>query len=447
MRHVARNRPEETQQTLVVYRVGDVFESFAPWKRSEVGKQVYVKLIRGDETSFVFVGNESNLRSELQQALMRLVNDGWSVEGELTVSFDGRSEPGTDPYVYQDPLVVELGRGLLPLADPQNGTPLAAQLEQTREEVARDVGLVLPSVRVVDNLQLDPQQYVIRIKGAPVATGELFLDRYLVVAPLELLANLEGWTTQDPVHRLHAKWVEAAHKEKAEGLGCLVLGPLSVMMTHIKTYILSACPDLLGLQETYDLIARLRHTHPIVVEDFLADRVHLRRVRRVLQSLLAERVPIRDLVTVLEICGEYLDRLHHTDRVVEQCRQQLARQICSSYVNSEGVLRALALGPLTEQVFAESIQEGLEGPVLLLTNQQVEDFLHALKKSREAHGFPSVLFTDPPTRAFVQRVVARAFPDLGVIATSEIAAGFKVEVCASLEPFGPQRSLADDGLA
>ena len=430
---MAKNRPEESLQNLMVYRVGEVFEPFAPWKRSEVGKQVYVKITRADEVAFIYVGHESNLRAELQQALMRLVNDGWSVEGELLVSFDGRSEPGTDPYVYQDPLVVELGRGLLALADPQNGTPLVAQLEQTREEVARDVGLVLPSVRVVDNMQLETQQYLIRIKGSPVSTGELFLDRYLVVAPLEQLSSLEGWATQDPVHRLTAKWVEAAQKEKAESLGCLVLGPLSVMMTHIKSSILSACPELLGLQETYDLIARLRHTHPVVVEDFLADRNHLRRVRRVLQSLLAERVPIRDLVTILETCGEYLDQLHRTDIVTEQCRNYLARQICATYLNQEGVLRGMALGPLTEQVILDSIHITERGATLSLPPERVEELLSAIKKAREGQGFPPVIFTDPPTRAFVHRVIARAFPDLGVLSTSEIVPGIKVEVCGTIE--------------
>ena len=429
---IVKNRAEETQQSLLIYRVGEVFEPFAPWKRSELGKQVYVKLSRGEESAYVYVGRESNLRAELQQALIRLINDGWTVEGELQVTFDGRHEPGTDPYVYQDPLVVELGRGLLPLADPQNGTPLVTQLEQTREEVAHDVGLVLPSVRVMDNMELEPQQYGIRIKGAPVSTGEVFLDRYMVLAPLEVLGNLEGGITTDPVHKLPAKWIEAAHKEKAESLGCYIMGPLSVMMTHIKCYILAACPDLLGLQETYDLIARLRHTHPVVVEDFLADRGHLRRVRRVLQALLAERVPIRDLVTLLETCGEHLEELQRTDIVTEQCRLQLARQICASYVQ-EGVLRGLALGPITEQVILDNIHVSERGASLSLEADKADDFVRAVRKARESHGYPPVLITDPPTRPFVQRILAKAFPDLGVLATSEVVAAPKVEVCGTVE--------------
>jgi len=443
---MARNRAEEAPQSLNVFRVGELFEPFAPWKRDERGKQVYVKLTRTEEVAYLYVGHEFSVRADVQQALMRLVNDGWTVEGELQVSFDGRSEPGTDPYVYQDPLALELGRGLLPLADPQNGTPLVAKLEQMREEIARESGLVIPSVRVADNLSLEPQQYLLRIKDAPVAVCDIFLDRLLVLAPLEQLGTLEGWTTHDPVHRMPAKWIETSLKEKAEGMGCLILGPLAVMMAHVKSMILSACPELLGLQETHDLISRLRKTHPVVIEDFLSNRDSLRKVRRVLQSLLSERVAIRDLVTILETCGENLEGLERTEQVAEQCRQQLARQICSTFLNSEGVLRGLALGPVSEAAFQSAIEPSDRGPVLVLSRDEVDEFLTALKKAREAHGHPNVLFTDPPTRPFVQRVVARAFPDLGVLSTSELVQGIKVEVCGQVEAFVGNRE-PEDGLA
>lgn len=426
---MARNRAEEELQELHVLRVGDIYEPFAPWRRSDQGKQVYIKLTKGEETSYLYVGSQLSFRAELQQALMRLVNDGWTVEGELVVQFDGRSEPGTDPYVYREPLVLELGKALLPLVDPQNGSPLVAKVEQLREEVARERGVVIPPMRVTDNLQLE-NQYLLRIKDAPVAVGEIFLDRLLVLGSLELLGQLEGWTTQDPVHRLPAKWVSSELKEKAEGLGCPVLGPLAVLVAHVKGLVLGACPELLGLQECYELIHRLRSSHPVVVEEILADRHLLRRVRKVLQNLLEQGVALRDLVTVLEICGDNFHLLDDIDEVTERCRQGLARQICASVVDREGVLRVLALGPATEEKLRTSI-ETRGGPDW--DNEQVETLLRAIKKAREEHDHPPVLITDPPTRRYVQRWTTSAFPDMAVLSTSELVPGFRVEVAGMVE--------------
>jgi flagellar biosynthesis protein FlhA len=420
---MARNRAEAELQELHVLRVGDIFEPFAPWRRDEQGKQIYIKLTRAEEISYLFVGSQLSIRAELQQALMRLVNDGWTVEGEVVVQFNGRSEPGTDPYVYREPLILELGKSLLPLVDPQNGAPLLAKVEQIREEVAREVGVVIPPVRVTDNLQLD-HQYLLRIKDAPVAIGEIFLDRLLVLGSLELLGQLEGWTTQDPVHRLPAKWVSQEVKDKAEGLGCPVLGPLAVMVAHVKGLVLGASAELLGLQECYDLIHRLRSSHPVVVEEFLADRRLLRQVRKILTNLLEQRVAIRDLVTVLEVCGDHLDMLDQVEEVTERCRLALSRQLCASVVDGEGKLRVLALGPVVEQRIAEDRNWNQE---------QLEAFHKAIRKAREEHHHPNVLVTDTGSRRYVQRWLGPAFPDLTILSTDELVSGFKVEVAALVE--------------
>jgi len=429
---VARNRAEEEVEQLHFLRVGEVFEPFVPWRRNEQGKQVYIKLTRAEEVSFLYVGSQLSVRAELQQALMRLVNDGWSVEGEVVVQFDGRSEPGTDPYVYREPLVIELGKGLLPLIDPQNGAPLISKFEQIREEVAREVGLVIPPARVVDNLQLD-NQYLLRVKDSPIAMGEVFLDRLLALGSLELLGQVEGWTCQDPVHRMPAKWITEEHKDRAESLGLPILGPLAVMVGHVKGMILGVCADLLGLQECYDLIHRLRSSHPVVVEEILQDPRLLRRVRKVLQDLLYQRVAIRDLVTVLEVCGDNFHRLEDISAVSELCRSALARQICASVVDQEGNLRALALGPVAEDRIRESLKPSENGSAVGWDEEQTESLLRAIRKARDEHNHPSVLITDPPTRRQVQSLTQGAFPDLTVLSTHELVPGFKVEVAGMVE--------------
>lgn len=435
---MARNRPEEVSEALAILKIGDIYEPFSPWRRNEKGRQVYIKLSREEEQRFFYVGSHFGLKAEIQQGLMRLVNDGWTVEGELQVQFDGRAEPGTDPYVYQDPLAIELGRALLPVADPQHGSPLMQKIETVREDIAKELGLVTPPVRVTDNLEMDSNHYLVRIKDAPAASGEIFLDRLLAIGGHDELDKLEGWATTDPVHRMRAKWIEPDHREKAEELGCLLLGPLAVLMTHLKGVVAAACPELLGLQETWDLIGRLRGTHPVVVEDFLNNRTHLRRIRQVLKNLLAERVPIRDLVTILETAGDLLEQLHRTDLVTEYCRQALSRQICATYLNQEGALRALALGPAAEAAVMASVQPSESGPVLSLSKDWADRFVSEVRKQLEETGHPPVLFTDPPSRMLVRKILSRPFPNLAVLATTEIAQGIKVEVCGQVEVAAPR---------
>ncbi len=429
---MARNRPEELHEHLRFFRIGELYAPFAPWRRDEKGSQVYIKLSRGEDQALLYVGSHYQLQSEVQQGLMRLVNEGWAVEGELQISFDGKSEPGTDPYVYQDPLVIELGRGLLPLADPQHGAPLMSKVEAVREEVAREIGIVTPSVRISDNMGLDPNKYLIKVKDSPTALGDLFLDRLLALGPHEALSALEGWAAVEPVHRMNAKWITQELREQAEQSGCMVLGPLAILMTHIKHVILSACPDLLGLQETFDLITRLRSTHPVLVEDFLGDRKNLRNVRKVLRALLAERVSVRDLVTILEVAGDHLDMLDRTDLVVEFCRMGLARQICWSNLNEDGILRGMTLSADAEAHLMRSVEETAHGPVLALTRDEAADFVVSVRRAREDAGYPPVLFTDPPTRVFVRRLLDRSIPDLSVMSTAEIASGIKVEACGEV---------------
>lgn len=419
---------EQTTENIQIFRIESLDAPFAPWKREDRGQQVYIKLTKEQETALLYVGEHCVLDADVQQSLLRLVNEGWYVEGELTISFEGKEEPGVDPYVYQDPITVELGTALLPLVDPQHKAPLLSYLPAIRDEIGRESGLVPAGVHVRDNLQTEANRYVVLLRNSPIATGEVFLERVLAVGSHEQLNELVGWSTVEPAFRMPAKWLEPDSVEKAKQLGCLVLDPLQVLLTHLKQIILKASPELLGLQDTYNLISRLKVTHPVVVEDFLTNRANLRCLRRVMRSLLSENVPVSDLVTILETTSEGLDAQLLDVEIIECCRRALARQICWSHINGEAELRGLVLSPNLESVLHE-----LTDTNTTVSSELSDAIVTAVRKALETANTPPVVFTEPETRPLLRRLVASSIPALSILSTAEIAPGVHVIVNGSID--------------
>ncbi|MBQ7501232.1 FHIPEP family type III secretion protein [bacterium] len=415
---------DEFKVNLQIFNTEALHADFAPWKRSERGQQVYIKLLKDDQTALLYVGENCVLDAQMQQILMRLVNDGWSVAGEMTVSFDGNSDPGIDPYVYQDPIVVELGRGLLPLVDPQCGAPLVQAMPHLRDEIARESGLVPAGIRIKDNLKLDQYQYKILLKNSPLTDGEIFLDRFLAIGSFDQLSSLEGWSAVEPTYRMKAKWILENQREKAEKLGCVLVGPLQVLLTHIKGLMLESAPELLGLQDTFNLISRLQITHPVVVEEFITNYKNLRALRKILQNLLRERVALSNLVTILETVGDNLDNIQETEIVVEACRQALARQICSANLNQNNELLAIITGPEIEGLIAELKEMNYINPIGSTDFEEKADIVaYALKSGLEEAGNPPVVVTDGRLRNFLSRLIASDLPGLCVLSTQEVTLG------------------------
>ncbi len=420
---------ETSQQELTIFNVPNLKSDFAPWQRDERGQQVYIKLSRGEESALLYVGEHCLLDSELQQSLLRLVNEGWNVDGEITLAFEGRNEPEIDPYVYQDAITVELGPALLTLVDPQQKAPLSSNLPAVRDSVARELGLVPAGVRIKDNLKLSSNQYTILLKNSPVGVGELFLDRYLAIGTHEQLSQLQGWTTTDPTFRQPAKWVTADFRDKADAIGCLVMGSLQVIMHHLQRVMMAFSPELLGLQETYNLVMRLQITHPIVIKDFIDDSSKLRILHKVLRGLLAEQVAIKDLVTILECVGDALEETRDIEEIIERCRRSLARQICWGYLNNEGELQALVLSNNIESALSEVVND----EDTQLSDELRDKIVNAISEAWQANRRPRVLFTAPSLRPLVSRLLRRALPQIQVLSTVEIAAGIKVLINATVE--------------
>lgn len=429
---MSRNRPETVALELNILRLVDEFPGLLPFRRGERGRQHFIKLSKDEEEAFLFVGSNASLRSEIQQALMRLVNDGWTAEGEVSFEFNGQGDGNSEAPFFTDRIGLEIGRALLPLLDPQNGAPLLDHIETLRAELAQMLGLMLPQIRVHDNLTLEENRYLMRIKGAPVYAGELYLDRLFAIGSPQQLDSLEGWTTHDQILGTRAKWIDGEAKEKAEGLGCTILGPLALMMHHLRAVLAQASSDLLGLQDVYDLVDRLASTHPVVAEPFLESRVALRYLQRVLRELLAEGLPIKDLVTVCEVAGLAFDEEQSPESAVEQSRKALHFLLCSRLIDEEGQLIALALAPDWEEVLQELKETKDAAPESL--KKRGEPLVSGVKKKLEEVSPQRVvaLITDPETRRVARELLQASVPRLAVLATDELAHSFKVIVAGSV---------------
>lgn len=429
---MSKNRPEFLNIPISVLRLADEFPGLLPFRRGERGRQHFIKLTREEEEAFLYVGSNGSLRSEIQQALMRLVNEGWIAEGEVSVDFDGQGDSVNDAPFFTEPIAIEVGRALLALVDPQNGAPLLDHIETLRAELAQLLGLLLPQIRVRDNLSIEENRYVVRIKGAPVYSSELYLDRLFVVGSPQQLDGLEGWTTHDPVLGSRAKWIEGELKEKAESLGCTILGPLALMMHHLRTVLAQASSDLLGLQEVYELVDRLASSHPVVAEPFLESRAALRYLQRVLRELLSEGLPIKDLVTVAEVTGNAYDNKALPGTAVEDCRRALHYLLCSRLLDEEGQLVALALAPDWEEFLRDLARDPSLNPENL--KSRGETFVGGIRKKLEEVSPQRVvaLVTDPGTRRVARKILEGSIPRLAVLATDELAPSLKILVAGSV---------------
>lgn len=414
-----KNARRETEHLIRARWPSDDGGAFLPWTAGQHGQQTFLKLVRDDEALWLYAGVAGVVDADVQRDLMKLTSEGWSVQGEVSVGFDGSAEPEMEALFGPELCVLEIGAALLPLVDPFQRAPLLEKVRDIRREVAATTGVIVPGIQVRDDLQLDPSGYRLRVRGVEVAQGQIFLDRFLAVGSLEQLAGLNGWTTLEPTYRLPAKWIEPVEREKAEGLQCTLLGGLAVLLTHLRETLRQSAPTLLGLQETHQLLVRLRQTHPIVVEDFLASIGRVRALRHVLRALLAEGVSIRDLVTILEVLGDRLEGLSNVEACTEAVRLALRRDILLRAADAEGGVRALVVDDETERRLAEAPAPDPLAP---------DGFAKSVREALEEHAGVTVLVTAPEIRRQTWARLGDLASRLAVVSRDEIVEGVRFEV-------------------
>jgi flagellar biosynthesis protein FlhA len=438
---------EEVVYPVKVLATGEFKSGFIPWSLGDRGQQSYIKLRKKDETAYLYSGMGAVLQAEVQKSLMRLVNEGWHTEGEVHISFEGSKDPDIDRLLERDSISLELGAALLPLVDPYQGAPLLERLNILREEIAAELGIVISSVKLRDNLRLEQNQYIIKIRESPAAHGELYLDRFMAIGALEPLGLLQGWSVLEPTYRMPAKWIEVRDREKAEELGCMVQGALNVLLTHLKSTLVSGSRDILGLQETRHMLERLGNSHPVVVEEFLSDLGKLRKIRRVLQNLLAEGVPVRDLVTILEVIGDNQEDLKNISLMTEHVRRAISRQICWRLVDQEGILKAVNMSPALEQALINSLQDTTGGAYLYLEQAEEEKLFRLIRKTFEDCETAPVLITDPALRIYLWNLIGSHFPSLTVLSTMEVPQEIRVQITGEVKGSLAEQNDSDEKTA
>ncbi|WBL37542.1 FHIPEP family type III secretion protein [Tepidiforma flava] len=248
-----------------------------------------------------------------------------------------------------DPLEIEVGYGLIPIVDEQAGGTLLRRITQIRRQLALELGIVLPTVRVRDNLGLAPNAYVVKLRGVEIARGTLQPGHYLAMDPGTAEGDIPGIETVEPAFGLPARWITPAYRERAELLGYTVVDAESVLATHLTELVRRFAPDLLSRQDTQDLLENLRKEYPALVDDLIPSTLTVGEVQEVLQNLLAERVSIRDLVTICETLATQARLTRDIDLLTEYARAALARQISRQYADETGTIRVITVGPRTDQ--------------------------------------------------------------------------------------------------
>jgi flagellar biosynthesis protein FlhA len=332
-----------------------------------------------------------------------------------------------------DPLSIEIGYALVALADDKQGGTLLNRLRAIRKQIAAETGVVVPPVHVADNLQLGPRTYAILVKGVEVARGELVPDRLMAINPGTASSPLDGSATREPAFGLPAWWIPVAQREHASAAGYTVVDPTTALSTHVSETIRGFLPDLLSRQQTKELIDRVAQTSPKVVEELVPKIISVGDVQRVLRQLLRERVPVRDLVTILESIADAAQASKDPDAITEAVRAAMGRTICRAYQTERGELPAISLGPSLEAKLVSSIVRTDQGPVLALEPVHAQQLASKIADALAGALAQPVLLCTPTLRPHLWRLFARVLPHIGVLSHNEVPPQLRIATVAVLD--------------
>lgn len=329
-----------------------------------------------------------------------------------------------------DPIELEFGYGIIPLADSNQGGDLLDRVIMIRRQVALELGTVVPNIRLRDNIQLNPNQYIIKIKGIQVTEGEILFDHYMAMNPGFVEEEISGIPTFEPSFHLPAIWITESQRERAESYGYTVVDPPSIIATHITEIIKSHIAELLTRQDVQNLVNNLKENHPVLIDELIPKLLGLGEIQKVLQNLLKESISIRDLLSILECLADHAATTRDTDVLTEYVRQSLKRSISAKYFAPNEVTSVVTLDPKVEQDIMASVKQTEQGAYLTLDPERTKGIMHSVEEEifkLENAGKSPIIITSPIVRLYFKKLTEDFFKDLIVVSYNEVDSNIELQ--------------------
>lgn len=334
-----------------------------------------------------------------------------------------------------DRITVELGYNLVALADPEQDGDLPQRVTGVRKQVTETLGLVLPPIRIRDNILLEPNQYTIEFRATQVGRGQVYPELLMAMQPHPEASPIEGIQATEPVFGLPVWWIKPHVREVAEARRYTVIAPTTAIATHLHELLKEQAAVLLTRQDVQDMIESLRQTEPAVVNELLPETTTVGEIQQVLRRLLAEQIPIRDLSAILEALADGLRLTNNLDDATEVVRLALDRTICQQYKDAQDRLHVMTVTPQLEKQIQDSVIETPQGMVCAIEPQLLQNILERLRDGIQhimAQGYEPVVLTSPRVRRHFRSMVAKSFPNLGILSQAEIPPGLEVQSATQL---------------
>ncbi len=354
------------------------------------------------------------------------------VEEEVVeeVSDEERNAQEVRDLLKVDPMELELGYSLIPLVDKDQGGDLLERITMIRKQIAMELGIIVPYMRIRDNMQLNPNEYAIKIKSSRVAQGDLMVGNYMAMNPGSVMEEIAGIPTVEPAFNLPAIWIGEDQRERAELLGYTVVDPTNVLATHITETIKKYSADILDREVVKELIDNVKSEYEVIVEEVYPKKFDLGELQTVLQNLLLEGVSIRNMPLILEAIADASKLTQNLDTLSEYVRSGIARQICNSLQGYDGKLRVLTIDPSLEENFRENLQETDLGNYIALDPNTNNQFIYAVSnesKKCTSMGYATVILAAPELRKPIRRLLERDLRGVAVLSYNEIIADIELE--------------------